>query len=629
MVSKIVSSLILFAVVSSIGIAAKEIPIEEFMRPSELSQVRLSPCGGYIAMRRPTNDRHDFFLINIDTNEGTHLKVDNGEDIGYIEWVGDERILMFLRGRVYVANTENTDTRRISIPNRGSVIDPIIHDNQSILFVGYRNRDGDPQIHHLNPLSGRYRTQDIDASTIPGQPLKWLSDGLGNLMGCAVYTAGKTDLFFYDESQKTWSSILPAKLPWDSDFDVHHYDRAEKAFWVVAYGKNEQTASLFKVPANSSQQVVKEWQHSKYDIFNACDLKVNPYTGTVQGIRFEEQGPKVEWFDETLKLKQKIVDDAFYATENIAIDQSEDGNRMLFSCYSDRVPAFYIVIDFETGEIVFNNSSLSNLDPLKMAANLPVNFTTKDGLSLEGYLTLPGPQEEGPYPTVALVHGGPWSRDTWGFDPVVQLLANRGYAVFQLNFRGSRGYSRSLFRDHAGDFLGMVSDVIDGTKRLVNSGIADPERLAIMGASFGGYAAVAAQMIDPNLYNCSIAFVGPFDMEMRLKNLSKRMIVGDGDNYGYDFWKRVMGDPGENADYYRKISPVHHADRITRPVLLAHGRADTNVDIDHTKAMARALRKAGNPAETLYLHYSGHGFASLRDRMKFYEKALEFLEEHL
>ncbi|MGB0370427.1 MAG: alpha/beta hydrolase family protein [Opitutales bacterium] len=326
---------------------------------------------------------------------------------------------------------------------------------------------------------------------------------------------------------------------------------------------------------------------------------------------------------------QNSVDQLFPDTINRITSFSKSKNRILIYSMSDRHPGIYRVIDLSKKALVFELEKNSDIDKALLNQQYALGLKMRDGVQLQSYLTLPGPPSAGPYPMVALVHGGPWSRDTWGYDEEVQLLANRGYAVFQLNFRGSSGYGRSNSGRYSGDFEDMVKDVADGTQQLVKKGWIDGNRLAIMGASFGGYASVAAQMFEPGLFQCSISYAGVFDMEEQIENWQDSFWKHRQGTYAYDKWVEILGDPDEEQNYIRSISPRHNAHKINKPVLLAHGKADRVVDVEQTRDMASALKSAGNTPETLYLPAEQHGVASMKNRIKYYERVLEFLGENL
>jgi dipeptidyl aminopeptidase/acylaminoacyl peptidase len=230
---------------------------------------------------------------------------------------------------------------------------------------------------------------------------------------------------------------------------------------------------------------------------------------------------------------------------------------------------------------------------------------------------------------VTLAHGGPWARDRWGFDSEVQFLASRGYAVLQLNFRGSSGYNRKISTEYSGDFRAMVDDLSDATRLAVKEGWADPDRLAIMGASFGGYAAVASAAFDPDLYKCAVSIAGTFDIEKQIKNWKTRFWRSVQGTSAYDHWIEKLGDPAEEADYIHSISPINHLAEVKAPILLIHGKEDRVVSQKQSKDLAKELKRAGKEVETLYLKWERHSLDDLNSKIKAYSAIEAFLEENL
>ena len=269
-------------------------------------------------------------------------------------------------------------------------------------------------------------------------------------------------------------------------------------------------------------------------------------------------------------------------------------------------------------------SLIHRLSPLP--EQRPVAFTSRDGLRLQGYLTLPSRTATGRLPTVLLVHGGPWHRDVWGASREADFLANRGYAVLQVNFRGSTGYGRA-FRDKAiGEFAAkMHDDVVDALDWLVAQGIADPARAAIVGASYGGYEALVGVTFTPEKFACAVDFVGPSDLARLMETMPPYW------ESGRPFWYRFTGDPANPAQ--RAVmdakSPVYRAKAVTKPVLILHGVNDPRVRIEHSERMVAALRDAGKPVDYVVFQGDGHGNQKWSNNLTFYRRMEDFLRDCL
>ncbi len=252
----------------------------------------------------------------------------------------------------------------------------------------------------------------------------------------------------------------------------------------------------------------------------------------------------------------------------------------------------------------------------------PITVTSRDGLPLHGYLTLPSGVSPHRLPTVVLVHGGPWSRDHWGESREVDFLANRGYAVLQLDFRGSTGYGRA-FRDSAiGEMAGkMHEDVLDGVDWLVAQGLADPARVAIVGSSYGGYEALVGASLTPNRFACAVAHAAPTDLARLVETAPAHWELE------LHRWRVFAGNPAQPEERARMDakSPLYHAAAVAAPLLLMHGRHDSRVKIDQAERMVQALRQAGKPVDYLVFEREGHGLEHWTSRVRYFRKLEDFL----
>jgi dipeptidyl aminopeptidase/acylaminoacyl peptidase len=259
-----------------------------------------------------------------------------------------------------------------------------------------------------------------------------------------------------------------------------------------------------------------------------------------------------------------------------------------------------------------------------MADMNPITYTTRDGLTIHGYLTIPRGSEGKNLPLVVNPHGGPTARDNWGFNPEVQLLASRGYAVFQMNFRGSAGYGRSFMEAGFKEWgKKMQDDISDGVQWLVSEGIADPKRVAIYGASYGGYATLAGLTYTPELYACGIDYVG-------VSNLFTLM------NTIPPYWEplremfyEMVGNPKEDSLHLREVSPIFHVDNIKAPLFVAQGANDPRVKKAESDQIVEALRARGLDVPYMVKENEGHGFQNEENRFEFYKAMLGFLKQHL
>lgn len=306
---------------------------------------------------------------------------------------------------------------------------------------------------------------------------------------------------------------------------------------------------------------------------------------------------------------------------------SADERFWLISTHGPRSPTSYFVYELETAHVSFVASTQPHFVPEDLAPMRVVNYTARDGAQLWGYLTEPA--TPGPHPLVVYPHGGPETRDSYEYDFFVQYLAWRGYAVFQPNFRGSEGSGRSFamagYRQWG---RRMQDDVTDGVQHLVQAGAVDGDRMCIVGASYGGYAALAGATLTPDLYRCAVSIAGVSDLIAMLSE--ERSEEGRG-SAAYAYWTRVMGDPAADRAELIAVSPARQARAIRAPVLLIHGEDDWVVPIDQSQRMRRALVEAGRPTDLIEIEDEGHfwGAWSRENRQQLLEATDRFLSQNL
>lgn len=264
------------------------------------------------------------------------------------------------------------------------------------------------------------------------------------------------------------------------------------------------------------------------------------------------------------------------------------------------------------------------IDENDMAEMKPITYQSRDGLTIHGYLTLPVGKDPKNLPVVVNPHGGPWYRDSWGFNPEIQFMANRGFAVLQMNFRGSTGYGREFWEASFKEWGGkMQDDISDGVAWLIEEGIADPERIAIYGGSYGGYATLAGVCFTPDLYACAIDYVGVSNLFTFMKTIPP-------------YWKpyldmmhEMVGDPVKDSAAMVAASPVFHVDKIIAPLFVAQGAKDPRVNIEESNQIVDALKARGIEVEYMVKDNEGHGFSNEENRFDFYEAMEKFLATHL
>jgi dipeptidyl aminopeptidase/acylaminoacyl peptidase len=392
--------------------------------------------------------------------------------------------------------------------------------------------------------------------------------------------------------------------------------------------RNRNTAAAIALDLTSGVATVIG-EHAKADV---TGLMINPLSHQVEAYRADHLVP--EWVTlapavEADFRRLKALDPGDFAVSS----RTADDRRWIVAFAGDTQPASYYLYDRDAGRATFLFTSRPDLDRRSLARMHPLIIRSRDGLDLVSYLTLPPNVAAGadlrpaaPLPMVLLVHGGPWGRDVFGYNPYHQLLANRGYAVLGVNFRGSTGFGKAFINAADREWGGrMHDDLIDAVDWAVAQGIADKGRIAIMGGSYGGYAALAGLAFTPDVFACGIDIVGPSNLETLLASFPP-------------YWQAMaamltkrVGDPRteEGRELLRARSPLHFSDRIKRPLLIAQGANDVRVTRAESDEIVAAMKRNGQPVTYLLYPDEGHGFVRPENQLSFMAVAEAFLAKHL
>jgi dipeptidyl aminopeptidase/acylaminoacyl peptidase len=351
-------------------------------------------------------------------------------------------------------------------------------------------------------------------------------------------------------------------------------------------------------------------------------LRYTPGTDHLIAVTFAGDDRQEHWFDEAAEREQREVDAIAPKIGKLIVSQSRDGKRAVLRSSSDTQPPVYWLYDRTNHAVQLLYGAYPKLSGVQLNSMQPVQFQARDDLTIHGYLTLPAGRVPKKLPVIVLLHGGPRARDVRDWDPEVQLFANHGFAVMQINFRGSSGYGRKFMT--LGDEqwgLAMQDDVTDGVRWLIDGGIADPDRIGIYGGSYGGYAAMMGLVRTPELFRCGASYAGVMDLPGMLRDdewYSNGRLI-----------RELVGDPAEDRERLRETSPIENIARIRVPVMLAHGEDDGTVHVHQTQKMAKAMQAAGKDVELMIFPDEIHGFKEERNRIEFYTHLIAFFERNL
>jgi dipeptidyl aminopeptidase/acylaminoacyl peptidase len=450
-----------------------------------------------------------------------------------------------------------------------------------------------------------------------GMVLGYVADAESRVRaGVQARLDGGFDLLYRDDPKQPWKTIRT--WPAEEQGQPVGFSKDGKTLYVVA-NHDANTSRLTQIDLSTMKESVVA-EDPEYDVGGAM---VHPVSRVIQAVSVARA--KEDWIILDATIKDDFAKLATIRKGEIDVISRDLADKTwLVSYTNDDGPIWYYTYDraSKKADVLFSHNS--KLEGLKLAEMKPIEYKAKDGLPIHGYLSLPVGVEHKNLSTVLLVHGGPWARDSWGYNSYVQWLTNRGYAVLQVNFRGSTGYGKQFLNAGNREWAGkMHQDLIDGVDWLVKQGIADPKKIGIMGGSYGGYATLVGLTFTPDTFACGVDIVGPSNIISLLQTIPpywapmKAM-----------FAKRV-GDIEKEESFLKSRSPLFYVDRIRVPLMIAQGANDPRVKQSESDQIVEALRKAGKPVEYLVYTDEGHGFARPENRLHFHAKAEEFLAKYL
>jgi dipeptidyl aminopeptidase/acylaminoacyl peptidase len=411
--------------------------------------------------------------------------------------------------------------------------------------------------------------------------------------------------------------LAEAKVTEDYWTPLHVPNEAGRMLVLSSQGRDTRAVYSYDTVQRQLKEVV--YGHPAQDLAMVKGIALDePQAVVTVGMK-----PERHWFDPQLAKLQQRIDEALPGRIN-SFTGNPNGKLLVFS-YSDLDPGTWYLLDRKSMRMEAILHQNSEVEPADMRPMEVMHYAARDGLRIPAFLTRPAAQE-GALPLVVVVHGGPAARDHWQWNEEVQLLAAHGYLVFQPQFRGSSGFGTTFQRAGKGEWgRAMQDDITDGVTELVKQGLADPKRICIVGASYGGYAALWGLVKDPDLYRCGVSFAGVVDIGLMLKDRSDR----NRNTIARQFQSRDFGDAEANRDRYEQVSPLKHVARIKAPLMLLHGEEDQRVPFEHGRRMAAALAKHAKPHEWHDIPLEGHRLKYVRSRLIYYANVLGFLATHL
>ena len=598
------------------------IPMEDFFRNPEKSSFNISPNGKHIAYMKPWKTRMNVFVMDMNTKKETRLTSSEERGIYGFAWLTDKRI-------GYVKDdggNENMHFYAIDIDAsneidltpfenvQARIIDDLENDPNYII-IGLNKRN--PQIHDPYRINVNNGKMEMIAEN-PGNISGWMTDHDGKLRIAITSDGVNTSILHRASESDKFKSILT------TDFKVSVsplFFTFDNKNLYVASNRSRDKSGIFKFDVNNAEEGELIFEHDEVDV---SGLMYSRKRKVITGVSYTVAKSEMVFFDTWRENIQEKLEEKLPGYEVGITSFSRDETKAVVVSYSDKSRGTYYYYDVEKNQLTELGEISPWLNENNMAEMKPIKYQSRDGLTIHGYLTLPKGSNGKKLPVVVNPHGGPWARDTWGYRSEIQFLANRGFAVFQMNFRGSTGYGREFWEKSFKEWgKSMQDDITDGVNWLIDEGIADPKRIAIYGASYGGYATLAGLTFTPDLYACGVDYVGVSSLFTFMKSIPP-------------YWElyrtmlyEMVGHPEKDKDLLSSASPLLHIDKIKVPLFIAQGANDQRVKKSESDQIVEALQKAGVDVPYMVKDDEGHGFYNEENQFDFYRAMEKFLNKHM
>jgi len=608
--------------------AAEPPPLTAFARLPAFRMPAISPDGTRYAALEPVEGRRALVLHRLDNDSAPLVLARSRQDrVDWFAWIGNDRLLYAVSFPGRRGKSETTETRLYSVPATGGRAVSLPSD------VGTQQVDNDlisltaggPDHILINRHTmGQFSAFRIDVRDGGIERLErgtentvsWLADQAGLLRIRTDIVGKDKEIYLRANAADPFRLVFRYEIGAEPSVFPLAFDPDDPNRLYIASDKTTGREAIYRYDIARAEFGPPLFSHPTVDI---DDILTGP-DGKLEGYIFRDDLPRTVYVDPKEAARQAKIDRVLPDTANPIVSVSDDGRRVLVVANGPLDPGTLYLFDEGQAAPRLLDKSFPALARSDLGPMTSFSYKARDGLDIPAYLTRP-PGAKGPLPLVVLVHGGPTARDDMSFDMIAQFLASRGYAVLQANFRGSAGYGRA-FEERAQGAWGraMIDDLADGAKALIAKGIADPAHIAIVGTSYGGYAALMGTVRDPALYRCAASISGPTDMDLFAREIAEyRFAAVRG---------RAIRAAAPDGDY-DSISPVKQAAHINVPVLLVHGEEDRVVLVDHTRLMARALRRAGKPYDLVIVDNGDHNYGDDQQRAVLLQSLEKFLAKSL
>jgi dipeptidyl aminopeptidase/acylaminoacyl peptidase len=596
------------------------IPREVLFGNPERADPQISPDGTQLGYLAPVDGVLNVWIKTLGKDDDRAVTADKKRGIRNFLWQFDNQHILYTQDvggdenwRLYQTDISTKQTKDLT-PFEKVRVDIVAYDHKFPDTILVQMNKRDPRLFDIHRIDLKTGKVELDTEN-PGDVAGFQPDNALQVRAAQVQTPdGGTIVRVRDDAKSPWREFI--KWGPDETFGgIAGFTPDNKSLWINTSLDVNASRLIEMDIATGKRKVIAE--DPQFDVSN---IITNPKTNALEVVSFTKQRTEYVWFDPRVKADFEVlrkVRDGDIGSLSVNLDDT----KWIVPYISDNAPIYWYLYDRTTKKATLLFSNRPQLEKYTLSSMKPIEFAARDGMKLYGYLTTPAGMDAKNLPMVVFVHGGPWGRDVWGYSSYAQWLSNRGYAVLQINFRGSTGYGKKYVNAGDRQWAGsMHTDLLDGKDWAVKQGVADAKKVCIMGGSYGGYATLAGVAFSPDAFTCGVDIVGPSNLNTLLKTIPP-------------YWTTIVSTfrkrMGDSEEVLKAESPLFKADQIKAPLLIGQGANDPRVNKAESDQIVAAMRKNNQPVEYYVFPDEGHGFARPVNNMAFNAATENFLAKYL
>jgi dipeptidyl aminopeptidase/acylaminoacyl peptidase len=600
------------------------LPVNDFFKSQDKATYRVSPDGKSLAYLKLQDKKQNLFVENIATGKTVQLTKLHEKNINFYSWVSNDELIYYkekegerFQSDLFIINKEGKNEQQLSKNEKSKirVLEEQLIDGKFLLVLSNKRDSTVSDVYRLNVRDGKMEM----AAQNPGNITNWVTDAKGKLR-MAISSDGVNETLLYRENEGQELKPIMTNNFKTTLFPLAFSETKPNIVYAISNVNRDKNA-LVELDCITGKEKSVLFAN---DSLNVVDAEYSRQKGKMAYVVYETWKKQKHYLDDDAKVLYQKLDELLPNTESRIVDKDKNENVFVVRTFTDRNPGSYYLYIANTGSLKKLSDINSAIHVDQMCEMKPISYIARDGMKINGYLTLPLNTKATNLPIVVMPHNGPGLRNTWGFNAEVQFLANRGYGVLQINYRGSTGYGKAFYAAGFKQWGGKIQDDIDdGVKWLIDKKIANSQKIAIYGSGLGGYIAMNSAIKNPKLYKCAASNSGVLNLLSYIKSIPPFL------KSNLQMYYDIFGNPDTEFEYMRQASPIFHADKVNIPIFITQNIKDPRINTSDAIQFVKELKKRNMPVT--YYEKEDVSFAMNREesRQKVYAALEQFLEANL